>query len=75
LLRTSVALSVAAYRWLTERYQPTLQRLSPLVGKRGEPAELYCQMLEHKWYLSERARRDIGIELAVEDYLKQFRTP
>jgi hypothetical protein len=71
----SVALSVAAYRWLTERYQPTLQRLSPLVGKRGEPAELYCQMLEHKWYLSERAKRDIGIELAVEDYLKQFRTP
>ncbi|MFT3916632.1 MAG: DUF4032 domain-containing protein [Anaeromyxobacteraceae bacterium] len=67
----SVPLSVAAYRWLTERYQPLARRLAPL-GRRGEPAELYCQLLEHKWYLSERARRDVGPEVALEDYLRRF---
>ncbi|MFO0583471.1 MAG: DUF4032 domain-containing protein [Anaeromyxobacter sp.] len=67
----SVPLSVAAYRWLTERYQPAARRLAPL-GRRGEPAELYCQLLEHKWYLSERARRDVGPEAALEDYLRRF---
>ncbi len=69
----SVPLSVAAYRWLVERYQPATRRLTPLVGARGDAAELYCQMLEHKWYLSERARRDVGYERAVEDFVKRFR--
>jgi hypothetical protein len=69
----SVPLSVAAYRWLTERYQPATRRLAPLVGPRGDAAEVYCQMLEHKWYLSERARRDVGHERAVEDFLRRFR--
>jgi len=68
----SVPLSVAAYRWLTERYQPVSRRLAPLVGRRGEPSELYCQLLEHKWYLSERERRDVGVEVALEDYLRRF---
>jgi Domain of unknown function (DUF4032)/Lipopolysaccharide kinase (Kdo/WaaP) family len=69
----SVPLAVAAYRWLTERYQPAMKRLAPLVARRGEPAELYCQLLEHKWYLSERARRDVGLEAAVEDYVRKFK--
>lgn len=71
--KRSVPLSVAAYRWLTERYQPAAKRLAPLVDRRGEPAELYCQMLEHKWYLSERAKRDVGVEVALEDYLRRFK--
>jgi hypothetical protein len=33
-------------------------------------AELYCQVLEHKWYLSERAQRDVGHQAAIDDYLK-----
>jgi hypothetical protein len=69
----SVPLSVAAYRWLSERYQPAVRRLAGLGGGRGDPAELYCQMLEHKWYLSEHARRDVGHEAAVEDFVRRFR--
>jgi hypothetical protein len=69
----SVPLSVAAYRWLVERYQPAARRLAPLVGARGDSAELYCQMLEHKWYLSEREKRDVGHDRAVEDFVKRFR--
>lgn len=64
----SVPLQVAAYRWLTERYQPTVRR----VADHGEPAELYCELLENKWYLSERAGHDVGMEVALEDYLKRF---
>lgn len=68
----SVPLSVAAYRWLTERYQPTVRRLAPMVGRVGDVPEAYCQLLEHKWYLSERAKRDVGLEAATQDYLRRF---
>jgi hypothetical protein len=69
----SVPLSAAAMRWLDERFHPTLQRLAPLIEPATDAAELYCQVLEHKWYLSERARKDVGLERAIEDYLGRFR--
>jgi hypothetical protein len=30
-------------------------------------------MLEHKWFMSERAGRDVGIETALGDYLARAR--
>lgn len=68
----SVPLSVAAYEWLQKVYLPVVAQLAPLAGKRATLAELYCQVLEHKWFLSERQQRDVGHQAAVEDYLRQF---
>lgn len=64
----SVALSASAYRWLTEVYQPAMARLQPLADPMTPPAELYSQLLEHKWYLSERVRRDVGHQAAEADF-------
>ncbi|HEX7975721.1 MAG TPA: DUF4032 domain-containing protein [Anaerolineales bacterium] len=68
----STPLSVAGYYWLENIYQPTLNLLRPLIDKHADPAELYFQVLEHKWYLSEKAHRDVGHQAASEDYLRQF---
>ena len=65
----STPLSLAAFKWLEEIYLPTLESLHPLVDQYSDPAELYCQVLEHKWYLSERAHHDVGHQAAVEGYL------
>ncbi|MES0359932.1 MAG: DUF4032 domain-containing protein [Anaerolineales bacterium] len=65
----STPLSLAAYKWLEEIYLPTLESLHPLVDQYSDPAELYCQVLEHKWYLSERAHHDVGHQAAVKGYL------
>lgn len=64
-----VPLSVAAYHWMRERYEPVLSRLAPQVATTGDVPELYCQVLEHKWYLSEREHRDVGLDRALEDYV------
>lgn len=71
-LNRSVPLSVAAFHWQRERWEPAMQKLAPLLGRTPDPAELYCQALEHKWYLSERAKHDVGLERAIEDYLQRF---
>ena len=34
-----------------------------------EPAEIYHQVLEHRWFLSERAAREIPIEEAAQSYI------
>lgn len=35
-----------------------------------DPVELYCQVLEHKWYLSEQAKHDVGHMTAVDNFIK-----
>jgi hypothetical protein len=68
----STPLSVAAYHWLVNVYQPVIQRLQPLMKKDMSLAELYCQVLEHKWFLSEKAGHDVGHAVAMEDYIQNI---
>jgi Domain of unknown function (DUF4032)/Lipopolysaccharide kinase (Kdo/WaaP) family len=65
----TVPLAVAAYHWLTHFYQPIVERVAPLIRDDRPPQEVYCQVLEHKWYLSERAGHDVGHDAATEDLL------
>jgi tRNA A-37 threonylcarbamoyl transferase component Bud32 len=66
--------TVAAARWLDERFEPTIDGVPPdLVGKL-EPAELYHQVLEHLWFLSEVAGEDVGLGEAVTSYVRDVLT-
>jgi hypothetical protein len=61
--------AVAAYRWLSEVFEPSIAAVpAGLRGKR-EPAELFHEILDHRWYLSERAGRDVGTAAAVRSYV------
>jgi tRNA A-37 threonylcarbamoyl transferase component Bud32 len=67
--------TVAAVRWLDERFEPTIDGVPPdLVGKL-EPAEIYHQVLEHLWFLSEAAGGDVGLGEAVTSYVRDVLTP
>jgi hypothetical protein len=68
----SVSLSGAAYSWKGQRFATATARLAPVIGDGADAAQVYCQVLEHKWFLSEKARRDVGIVGAIEDYLARF---
>ncbi|MDX6271070.1 MAG: transitional endoplasmic reticulum ATPase [Acidobacteriota bacterium] len=35
--------------------------------------EVWPQVLEHKWYMSERLGRDVGLKVAALDYFKNVR--
>jgi hypothetical protein len=36
-----------------------------------EPAEVYHEVLEHRWYVSEQQRRDVPLAEAVQSYVKK----
>lgn len=59
----------AADRWLREVYRPTLAKIAGAVGPDRDLVQAYCDVLEEKWYLSESAGFDVGLELAIEAYL------
>jgi hypothetical protein len=66
-----MAEEVAAYRWLNEVYRPTLDRIDPQLRRRLDDAEIFHQILEHRWYMSERAGQDMSLDLVVPSYVEQ----
>jgi len=66
--------SVAANRWLTEAYEPALAMVPPEGRAKLEPAEMFHEMLVHRWYLSERAGHEIRLFEAAPDYIENILT-
>ncbi len=60
--------SFVAHRWLAEVYQPVVDAIPPELVGRLAPAEVFHEVLEHRWFLSEKARRDVGTAEAAESY-------
>ncbi|TLS45296.1 DUF4032 domain-containing protein [Streptomyces montanus] len=63
---------VLAHRWVREVFRPTVRAVPPELRGSMDAAELYHELLEHRWYLSERAQHDIGLDTAVDDYVKHI---
>lgn len=61
---------VAAARWMDDRFEPTIAAIPAELAGKLEPAEVYHQVLEHRWFLSERAGFDVGWDEAVESYVR-----
>ncbi len=59
----------AADRWLREVYRPTQAKIAREVGPDRDLVQAYCDVLEHKWLLSEQAGGDVGLEAAVASYV------
>lgn len=66
--RKHVSEEQGARRWRRGVFDPALRRLRPAIGQR-DPLQAYCDVLEHKWLLSERAGRDVGLDRAIAAYL------
>jgi len=64
-----ISLEEAASLWVENIYHPVTDRLSDVKDQNTTLPELYCQILEHKWYLSEQAFHDVGHFAAVDDFL------
>jgi hypothetical protein len=62
--------AVAAYRWLARVYEPALARVPDDLRAKLHPAELFHEILEHRWYLAEERGRDVDTFEAVDDYVE-----
>jgi hypothetical protein len=59
----------AAHRWVTEVFEPVVRAVPPPLRRKLEPTELFVQIIEHRWRLSEDASRDVGLAPAVQSFL------
>jgi len=62
--------SVAAYRWRAEVFEPAVLATPPELRDKREAAELFHEILQHRWFMSEQRGSDVGLQEAVDDYVE-----
>ena len=60
---------IAAHEWLSGVFSPVVHAVPRELRGKLEPAEVFHEVLEHRWFLSERAGRDVGLDRAVQSYV------
>ncbi|WP_066950622.1 DUF4032 domain-containing protein [Streptomyces lushanensis] len=60
---------VLAHRWVRDVFRPTVRAVPLELRGEMDAAQIYHEVLEHRWYLSERAGHDVGLEATIEDYV------
>jgi len=60
----------SARRWLNETYRPIVNMIPDNLKGRIEEAQFFHEVLEHRWYLSEREGHDVGLTFAAQSYIE-----
>jgi hypothetical protein len=61
---------IVAHDWLSRVFQPVVRAVPRELCGKLDPAEIFHEVLEHRWYLSEHNTRDVSLTDAVRDYLE-----
>ena len=66
--------SIVAHQWLTEVFEPVVTTVPAELRAKLEPAELYHEVLEHRWFMGEQAGTPIDMPEAAQSYMKTVLT-
>ncbi len=58
-----------AHDWLTEVFEPTVRAVPRELSRKLEPAEVFHEVMEHRWYLAQERGEDVPMEEAVQSYI------
>jgi tRNA A-37 threonylcarbamoyl transferase component Bud32 len=61
--------AIVAHRWLNSVYEPVTAMVPKALRGRLEPAEIFHEILVHRWYLSERAGKEVDIQQTARSYI------
>jgi hypothetical protein len=61
--------SIVAHRWLTTVYEPITAMVPPSMRGKLEPAEVFHEILEHRWFLSEQRGHPVHTVDAARSYI------
>ena len=68
--QSAVAEAVVAHRWLTEVFEPVMELVPEGLRAKREPAQLFHELLDYRWYQGERENRDVPILEAAAGYVR-----
>ena len=64
--------SFVAHDWLTGVFEPAVRRVPRELRGKLEPAQVFHELLDHRWYLSQQQQRDVPMKEAAKSYVKNI---
>ncbi len=61
---------IAAHEWVDHVFEPVIAAVPAGLRRKLEPAEIFHEVLEHRWYMAEERGADIPLPEVVADYLR-----
>ena len=61
-----------AHDWLTGVFEPAVRSVPRELRLKLEPAQVFHELLDHRWYLSQQQQRDVPMHEAAESYVKNI---
>ena len=62
--------SVLAHQWLTNAFEPVVTAIPPELAGKREPAQIFHEVLDYRWYQSQRENREVPLTEAVHGYVR-----
>ncbi|MFD5866356.1 DUF4032 domain-containing protein [Agromyces sp. NPDC127015] len=62
---------MVAHEWLMRVFEPVVRAIPLELRRKLEPAEVFHQLLEHRWFMAQRAGHDIPLAEAVTSYVNE----
>ncbi|GAA2029817.1 DUF4032 domain-containing protein [Pseudokineococcus marinus] len=60
---------IVAHEWVSQVFEPVVRAVPRDLRRKLEPAEVFHEVLEHRWFMSEQQRRDVPLLEAVGAYV------
>jgi hypothetical protein len=69
--RSELDEEMVAHEWAARVFEPVIRSIPRDLRGRLEPAEVFHQLLEHRWYQSQAENRDVPIAEALTSYINE----
>ncbi|MDO5035225.1 MAG: DUF4032 domain-containing protein [Actinomycetaceae bacterium] len=67
--RNDQPIELVAHQWLNEVFEPTVRAIPPQLGAKLEPAQIFHEIQEHRWFLAEQRNGDVPLQEATRSYI------
>ncbi|MDN4597518.1 DUF4032 domain-containing protein [Leifsonia virtsii] len=61
-----------AHEWLMRVFEPVIRSIPADLKGKLEPAEVFHQLLEHRWFMSQKEGRDVPLAEALTSYINDI---
>ncbi len=58
-----------AHDWLTEVFEPIVRAIPREMRGKLEPAQIFHEVLDHRWYIAQQQKRDVPIDEVTRSYI------
>lgn len=62
-------MELVAHQWLNDVFEPTVRAVPPQMGAKLEPAQIFHEILDHRWFLAEQRHHDVPLDEATQSYI------